>query len=100
MPPNASITSTASWSTALSSARSVTHIRLSGACAMHRSTTWASRSPRRAQMPTVAPWAARASANPAPMPEEAPVTSVRHPCRFKAIAPPHSRPLPLPWLSP
>ena len=82
------MTSTASWSTSSSSARLVTHIRLSGECAMQRSTTSASRSARRAQMPTTAPRSARASASPAPMPEEPPVTSVRHPFKSNAIVHP------------
>ena len=38
-PPKASSTSTASWSTALESARLTTHIRLSGECFMQRPTT-------------------------------------------------------------
>jgi len=52
---------------------------------MQRPITSASRSPRRAQMPTMAPRSASASANPAPMPDDAPVTSVRHPFRSNAI---------------
>ena len=52
---------------------------------MQRPTTSVSRSARRAQMPTTAPRSARASASPAPMPDEPPVTSVRHPFRSKAI---------------
>ena len=39
-------------------------------------------------MPTTAPRSARASANPAPMPDDPPVTSVRHPCRSNAIVHP------------
>ena len=55
---------------------------------MQRPTTSVSRSARRAQMPTTAPRSASASASPAPMPDEPPVTSVRHPCRSKAIVHP------------
>ena len=58
---------------------------------MQRSTTSASRSARRAQMPTTAPRSASASASPAPMPEEPPVTSVRHPFKSNAIVHPTFR---------
>ncbi len=88
IPPKASSTSTASLSTASGSARLVTHIRLSGECFMQRSSTSESSSARRAQMPTTAPRSARASASPAPMPDDPPVTSVRHPCRSSAIVHP------------
>ena len=93
IPPKASITSTASWSTALMSARLATHIRLSGEYSMHRPTTSESWSARRAQMPTIAPRSASASARPAPMPDEPPVTSVRHPFRSSAIVHPTFNPL-------
>ena len=82
------MTSMASWSTALMSARLTTHIRLSGEYFMQRPTTSESRSDRRAQIPTIAPRSASASAKPAPIPDEAPVTSVRHPSRSKAIVHP------------
>ena len=87
-PPKASSTSTASLSTASRSARLVTHMRLSGECFMQRSTTSESSSARRAQMPTTAPRSASASASPAPMPDDPPVTSVRHPFRSNAIVHP------------
>ena len=52
---------------------------------MQRLTTSSSSSARRAQMPTTAPRSASATASPAPMPEDPPVTSVRHPCKSKAM---------------
>ena len=55
---------------------------------MQRPTTSDRRSARRAQMPTTAPRSASASARPAPMPDEPPVTSVRHPSRSSAIVHP------------
>jgi len=57
---------------------------------MHRSTTSANLSPRLAQIPTIAPSAARASAKPAPIPDEAPVTRARQPFSSNPISPPPS----------
>ena len=50
-----------------------------GEAARHRSSTSASRSRRRAAIPTTAPAAAKPSASPAPMPEDPPVMRTRFP---------------------
>ncbi len=54
-------------------------MRDSGAWVWQRVSTAASRSSRRAQMPTVAPAAAKPSASAAPMPDDAPVTNTCFP---------------------
>ncbi len=87
-PPSSVMAATATASTAAESARSATHIRDSGAWTRQRSSTSASRSWRRATRPTVAPARASASAMPAPMPDDAPVTSTRFPATSYAMGHP------------
>src|SRR6478609_7779055 len=79
IPPSSPSAHAANTPSPSRSARSTAHARDSGADAWQRSRTPASRSARRAQIPTVAPAFANATAAAAPIPDDAPVTRTREP---------------------
>jgi hypothetical protein len=80
--PKVSHASSARAAAPAGSERSATHDRESGAWGLHASNTSASRSDLRATIPTVTPRAASARAVPAPIPDDAPVTSAMRDSSF------------------
>src|SRR2546426_1084043 len=91
MPPSSSSARRPKSATPSSSLRSTAQLRLSGACSWQLARTSASRSARRAQMPTVAPARANPTARSAPMPDDAPVTRTLQPATlYPTPRPPRS----------